>query len=353
MPKETAPLLEAGDAAECAGLQYLVTRDFGRALYQEVDQRFQEHRVRTWFEQIQAERRDRGLMEYHDPKDLRFLLKELTWHRSVTRMLFPGITSTWDENARALSRLLNLWAHHDIEPSVGNIKILLELFKIVAKGLGLSTFHYHVGLHLARAELILEGKWIQKAGAASVPQEAADYVNQAVEKNKEFKKRPPVGHEWIGRPGKRRVKLSLALRDITENGQSIRGELGPNPEKKISDWLKRYPRGGDLYIDDDGAVMGYVKGVAHLVGWLGEEPKPIPEASYLKGDEFVFDGQDLIPALSQNTRPLSQDMRIKIVAKLKESGYESGTEVDFSVFNEVFVLTDFGRAKPLGIRIED
>lgn len=353
MPREIPPLLEFGDAAECAGLQYLLTRDFGRDLFNEVNQRFLEHNVRTWFEQIQAERRERGLMEYQDPKDLRFLLKELTWHRSVMRMLFGGITSTWDENAKALSRLLNLWAHHEIEPSTANIKTLLELFKIVAQGVGLSVFHYRVGLHLERVNLILGGIWVPTSTQVPLPTEAADFVTVAVEKNKEFIKRPPVGHEWIGTPGRRRVKLSLALKDITENGKSIKSELGTNPDKKIASWLKQYPRGGDLYIDDDGAVMGYVKGVAHLIGWFGEEPTPNNDANYLKGDNYEFDGDSIVKMQTNIPSTLSPSVQQSIVATLTGKSFKPGTVIDISVFNEVYVVEEDGTTKPLGLRLED
>jgi hypothetical protein len=114
-----------------------------------------------------------------------------------------------------------------------------------------------------------------------------------------MEKRPPVGSVWTGEIGTRKIVIHKALRDVTQNGVSIRTSLLPNAEEVISRWLRYYPMGGVANVAKDGAVMGYVKGTAYLIGWLGvqQEDEKEPLGFFLEHD-YEFTGEDVLDVVT-------------------------------------------------------
>ena len=261
-----------GTPFEWAGIEYLLAREFGRQFHELVDSRFKQHNVNTWFDQIMARRIADKMPKYDDPADPRFLLKEAIYWNSEIRLVVPEIQENWDEPAKKLANTLNLWAHQKVNPTAEAFLDVLVRMETVSQGLGLEDLVDHLDLQIQRTKQIRNGVWVPQNATIQVPEDATKYATEVVQKVEEVKQRPPVGHEWIGEPGKRIVYLSKATRDVYEKGISIRDELGENADEKITSWLRYYPQGGRLHIDTDGAVLGFKKGIGYLIGWLGEEP---------------------------------------------------------------------------------
>ena len=280
-----------GTPFEWAGIEYLLAREFGRQFHVLVDSRFKQHNVATWFDQIIARRIADNMPKYDDPADPRFLLKETIYWNSEIRLVVPEVKEDWDEPAKKLANTLNLWAHQKVNPTAEAFLDVLVKLETVSQGLALDQFLEHLDLQIERTKQIKNGVWVPTGPTIQVPADASKYATEVVEKVEEIKKRPPVGHEWIGEPGERIVDLSKATRDVYEKGISIRSELGENADAKITSWLRYYPLGGKLRIDTDGAVLGFKKGIGYLIGWLGEEPDIKHEESrgfYLPNEyEFV------------------------------------------------------------------
>ena len=261
-----------GTPFEWAGIEYLLAREFGRQFHELVDSRFKKHNVASWFDQIMARRIADKMPKYDDPTDPRFLLKETIYWNSEIRLVVPEVDEEWNEPAKKLANTLNLWSHQKVNPTAEAFLDVLVKLETVSQGLALDYFLEHLDLQIERTKQIKNGVWTPTGPSIQVSDEANKYATEVVEKVEEVKKRPPVGHEWIGEPGERIVDLSKATRDVYEKGISIRDELGDNAEEKITSWLRYYPQGGKLRIDTDGAVLGFKQGIGYLIGWLGEEP---------------------------------------------------------------------------------
>ena len=276
---------------EWAGLYYVLAKEFGSAFHKLVDERFVAQNVTNWFEKIMERRAAAKQPIYDDPDDPRFLLKETLYKGSDIRTLVPEVNKNWDDGAYKLVKTLNLWSHHKINPTADSYLDLLVRLEDVSIGLGLGEFIGILQPQFERTKQIRDGVWQPESKVTVIPEEATSYAEEVVAIVEEVKRRPPVGHEWIGEPGNRIVELSKATRDVYEKGVSIRSELGDNAEEKITSWLRYYPLGGKLRIDTDGAVLGFNKGIGYLIGWLGEEPgvkKEEPRGFYLPHEyEFV------------------------------------------------------------------
>jgi hypothetical protein len=88
------------------------------------------------------------------------------------------------------------------------------------------------------------------------------------------KRRPPIGQEWKGELGARKLSLIRPTGDLYDVGakRSVKSELLPDPDAKIISWLAIMPIGGEVYVAEDGAVAAFVHGVMRLIGYMGLEP---------------------------------------------------------------------------------
>jgi hypothetical protein len=125
------------------------------------------------------------------------------------------------------------------------------------------------------------------------------------------KKRPPIGQEWKGDLGTRKLSLIRPTGDLYDvvAKRSVKSELLPDPETKISSWLAIMPIGGEVYVSDDGAVAAFVHGVMRLIGYMG--PEPAVAAHELRGfftleDFLVRNGS--IESAEFETEPLLIDI---------------------------------------------
>ena len=272
---DTIPLPNLGTPFEYAGIQYLLAKEFGQQFFQLVDSRFRSHNVYSWFAQIQSRRAEDGQPVYEDPSDARFLLKEALYWNSEFRLVLPEILDDWDNFAKKLVKTLNSWSHQKFDPTAEAFLILLVQLESVAQGLKLDSLLTKLDELIVRTRALKNGVWLPSEEEVRVSSEAADFASTITKKIDEIKKRPPVGHEWIGKPGNRIIELSRATRDVYENGRSIRDQLGGEATEKIDAWLRYYPLGGRLRVDSDGAVLGFKQGIGYLVGWFGDDPDVI------------------------------------------------------------------------------
>jgi hypothetical protein len=343
------PLPNEGTAAEFAGIYYVLSKAFALDLYNLVNDTIVSKTGDTnWFGKINADREEKGLFKYLDPKDPRFLLDQANYHHSILRLVIPGIDVAWDTAAAKLKKLLNNWSHHQVEPKPTTFLELLYPMSVIARQskLGLDET---MGKLIERTKQIRDMVWVPEGPAAELPQEAEIYAEEVEQKIQEIKRRPPVGSPWIGEPGQRRVKLSKALHDITENGVSIKSELSPDPEIKVAEFLRYYPNGGDLRIDDDGAVLGYIKGDPFLVGWLGEEPGVKPEEirGFIDSRDYIFLGNDLKDSVTNEllSEVAEEPIDILINGINAWGGLEIGSVINVTEYGDLVFITEQGETK--------
>jgi hypothetical protein len=341
----TLPLPVRGDAVEFAGIQYVLNFDFGIQLYEKVVNYVDSHGIdKNWFEHIQASYELKKLPRYDDPKDPRFLLKEAVFHGSPIRPAFPGLaehTELWVGIARELREAMNFWSHHKILPSHDTFLGYLAPFSELATLCGLPVSHDAQRV-IQRVRDLKEGKTFSSPATEQLPPAAQEYAKRVSEEIEREKIRPPLGGEWIGDIGQRRVHLNRALRDVTEQGNSIKSEFGQDAEEKIANLLRNFPLGSDLYIDDDGAIMGYKKGTAFLLEWLGEEPsvnKAEPRGFYTQ-HKYQFDNTDILELESQTKlSSVAQESISNLLNGLRVWGLKQGDIFRVSIYGDV-VYTD-------------
>jgi hypothetical protein len=297
------PLPNSESIVEIAGIQHVVTSTFAKELYEVVATRIEKKAPGyDWFKLVNADRLKNKMPPYDHPKDARFLLAEVVYHKSPVRMVLPEIDEAGLELVYKIRSILNKWSHDQVEPTAANfLNLLYPLGDLCAQiGLDMSD---DVEKLIERAKAIKNHVWIpdDQIKTQPLPQDAQTYAKRIEEIVERVKQRPPVGSPWVGEKSKRKVQLNRALLDITENGNSIKHEFGDNADEKIREFLRYYPLGSDLHIDTDGAVLGYKKGEPYLVGWVGEEPDVNPEEvrGFLLPHEYEFVATDIVDIVTQ------------------------------------------------------
>jgi hypothetical protein len=292
------PLLETESEVEIAGLYFHAVRQLGTSLGSVIDAKFREKDAADWFDVIREARLKQKAPVYDDPFDPRFLIKEAVIPGSPVALAIPGFGTEWRESAFKLKGQINKWSHFSVSPTVQNLILVFETIYKVASLSGLDI-KSDFALSLDRLRQISDGRWTKTPSTSLIEsindRDAEQYARDLAKKLETMEKRPPVGSAWTGDIGTRKIVIHKALRDVTENGVSIRTSLLPNAEEVISRWLRYYPMGGEASVAADGAVMGYIKGTAHLIGWLGtqQEDEKDPLGFFLEHD-YEFTGTDVL-----------------------------------------------------------
>lgn len=228
-----------------------------------------------WFAEIKHYRLTRNdPFTYKSPNDLRFILGEATVEDSQIWHLIPNAAQVWFNSANSLRLKLNLFHHQQLAPTLNTLLQIATLFDQVATAPGLEVASWAKALQ-SRAKSILEGSFKPQVTPPQplVPVGAEDVVEQYETEIKKQVERPAWGARWAGDKPERKLTLDRNTRDIYDsNGVSVRHELGDLANHVISIWLQYFPRGGEVWVAEDGATMGYIKGLPKMIGWFGASP---------------------------------------------------------------------------------
>lgn len=290
-------LLESADEIAIAGTIHYFVRRFGQELGEQVDLKLKTKASPNWFLALKQARKAAGLPTYDDVHDPRFLLKECLDDDGIVHFGINGFDSEWKLNAAVLRRKLNSWFHGSLEPNLTTFIPLVELLNNLAERSKLAV-SINLNAALIRARSIEAGHYIPTLPQKSVPQNLQDseFIEKLKAKKAAIVKRPPIGSEWTGAKGTRKIVISKVMNDVTENGNSIKNQLGPDPDEVIKSWLRYYPLGGEAKVADDGAVMGFKLGQAYLIGWLGESPATSSSNAFqgfVLPHEYIFTRNDV------------------------------------------------------------
>ena len=308
------------------GTIFSVLSALGYELGGRYDSKLRDKLGATWFDDIQAQRE----VTYKSMFDPSFVLAEPWFYSdSPTRACLPT-TQEFYQMLKGARKLRNSWAHLNVEPSFTSLEKDLKYLQLFCHLAGLQLEELIKQIR-TRIRDIIERGWVPQANAENDAELQAEIVRlnelmaglkadqvatqmdvaakdlAEVKLRIENQVRPMVGQEWAGELGSRKLMLIKQTRDLydVDAKRSARNELLPEPEKKISDWLAVMPIGGDVYVAQDGAVAGYVRGVMRLIGYLGEEPKV--SKNELRGffilEEFVVAGDQVISS-EYETEPI-------------------------------------------------
>jgi hypothetical protein len=330
-----------------ASLEIATANEFSQYL----DSRFKAEGEPNWFENIQHYRRSiNSPFNYLAPNDLRFVLGEATLPDSQIWHLIPNINQMWVNAADGLRKKLNQLHHQQLKPDLNTLYQIASLFDAVTAGPGLAVSSWARALK-GRVQDIRSGRFQKPVDSTSTfpfPAEISVLEREYEVVKRSVEKRPPWGAKWTGPKPARRLTLDRHTRDIYDsNGLSVKSELGQIGEQVIALWLRYFPLGGEVWVDSDGATMGYLKGTATMVGWFG--PGPDEQTDSVRGfvlpKEFEFTGADILDIESGALLTESAEESVKaLMIQLSES-LPRGTRLNITDYGDVFVPVSEGEPK--------
>ena len=304
-----------------------------------------------WFDDIRLFRKNQGApFHYLAPNDLRFVLNEAAQPDSQIAYLIPNIDYAWVNAADGLRKKLNQLHHQQLKPDLNTLFQVANLFQQVTEGPGLELAAWARALK-TRVQDILNGRFSkpkEPTPTPVVPEEVKEIEREYEQAKREQEKRPAWGARWTGPKPGRKLSVDRHTRDIYDsNGVSVKHELGEIADQVTETWLRYFPLGGEVWVAEDGATMGYIKGLPKMIGWFG--PAPDEESDTVRGfvlpREFEFTGDDIVDVdsrsfLSKNANePISDHLAI-LAEKL-----DKGARLNITDYGDLFIPVDEGEPK--------
>lgn len=295
----TLTLPESDNHVILLGIIAALELETAKCLEKLIDGQFKASGESDWFESIKSYRLSRGEpFGYKSPTDLRFLLSEATHEDSQIWQLIPGAGQQWMNAAQNLKFKLNQFHHQQLSPDLNTLLILATLIDTVSTGPNLESALWARAL-ISRTKALLSGTYSPKPQNPifNPPEEIAEIEQKYAEVIEARTKRPPLGSPWKGDEPERHLTLDRNTRDVYDkNGISVMAEIDQRGTEVIDKWLWYFPLGGDIFVAEDGAVMGYIKGDKYMIGWLGPEPEGYSKQvrGYVLPHEYVFTGISVI-----------------------------------------------------------
>jgi hypothetical protein len=253
-----------------------------------------------WFEDVRYYRKSQGApFNYNSANDLRFVLNEATQNDSQIWHLIPNMNQMWVNAPDNLRKKLNQLHHQQLRPDLQTLFQISSLFQQVTETPGLEVAGWARAVK-SRVQSILAGTF--QPPMMQIPEPAKPEAVKEIEREyetvrKEFEKRPPWGARWAGSKPSRELNLDRHTYDIYDaTGMSVKHELGEIADQVIAMWLRYFPRGGEVFVDPDGATMAYIKGTPTMVGWFGPAPDEDKEnvRGFVLPRDYEFTGTDII-----------------------------------------------------------
>lgn len=313
-----------------------------------LNHRFQTEGNPDWFQDIRHYRKSYGdPFAYQDAKDLRFVLGEATLPDSQIGHQIPNMDSLWINTANMLRKKLNQLHHQQLSPDLNTLYQVATLFHQVTSAPGLEVAGW-AGAVKTRAKDILNGVYVRPETPTATPElpEPVKEIEREYEKTqRDREKRPPWGARWTGPKPQRQLSLDRHTRDIYDgNGKSAKSELGELGDQVVEIWLRYFPRGGEVWVDPDGAAMGYIKGKATMIGWFGEAPDedPTQVRGFVLPYEYEFDGEEIIDiGTKKKLSAVSEDPNAPELKHLNEL-IQPGTRLNITDYGDLFTPVEEG-----------
>lgn len=336
------------DKLEIAGVQYLLGLDFAKSLVRSFEPRLPAGvTLAHWFESVVSGYPEAKRYAYTSPFDARFLLIEAKKRDSSLSRMMPEVDSTWVANAKPLIGQLNAWSHQGIDPSLDALLDMVFPMVEISKLSNLDILSSLESL-IARVRSIKNGTWVspkqtEREPEAALPPEGQSFVSGVEAKLKDVENRPPLGGFWAGSAPTRPLRISRAEHDLTENGLSIKHELGLDADEKIRDFLRYYPLGGQVMAAADGAIRGFYKGDPILIGWLKGDPFENSETirGFKVEHDYVFTGNDIVEVESQaKLTEVAEESVDSLIQALKTWGLPADSMLMLTTYGDLVLLQE-------------
>ena len=348
----TLTLPETDNHVLLLGIIAALELDTAKGLAGLIDEQFRSSGESDWFTSIQHYRQSRGeSFGYKSPKDLRFLLSEAIHEDSQIWHLIPGVDQAWMNAAQNLRYKLNQFHHQQLSPDLNTLLVIATLINTVSTGPNLDSALWARAL-ISRTKSLLAGNYAPKPQSPipNPPEEIAEIEQKYAEVIEARAKRPPLGSPWTGDEPERHLTLDRNTRDVYDkNGLSVMREIVQKGTEVIDKWFWYFPLGGDIFVAEDGAVMGYIKGDKYMIGWLGPEPEEYSNQvrGYVVPHDYLFSGESVIDvATGGRVQDSARDDCGELIKQLF-SKIEADTALSISDYGDLFIPVEEGEPKRL------
>jgi hypothetical protein len=307
---------------------------------------------KEWFEDVRHYRKSIGdPFTYKNPEDMRFIINEAVQDDSQIWHLIPNMNNAWTTAAIGLRTRLNNFHHGQLKPDLQSLLQIATLFDSIASSSGLGVADWARALK-TRIKKILDGtfeKPVELNPPVAIPDVPSDVTDVYNETKKELDKRPPLGSKWQGEKPQRKLTLDRATEDLYEDGLSVSIELGELKEQTITTWLRYFPRGGEVWVDPDGASMAYVKGIARMVGWFGPEPDGDEHEvrGFVVPRDYEFTGSDVRHLESGKLLTSSSVDSVREIIEVLSKHLVQNDRVSITDYGDMFNSVTEGVAKKI------
>lgn len=238
----------------------------------------------------------------YDPQDPSTILRDYVFeHDSPYFAVFGGDWKKQTE-AKKLLTTRNLWFHFGDDPTLG-------MLREAARGVRgfVSSSGLHIGRRIdqlvARLDDLASGRYPERpettAPSAGPEPEAVPEIEIPADLA-----RPRIGGTWIGDIPSERYRITPTgdvLHPTTMKSLSER--VDGDFREKVRVWTAVPPRGGELWVDVDGAVGGYVGPTPRLLGYLGADPEGETARGFFTPHYYIVDGGEVVDVDTEERRP--------------------------------------------------
>ncbi|MDZ8275717.1 hypothetical protein R2Q81_07105 [Microbacterium aquimaris] len=307
-----------------------------------------------WFDDYVARRKQEDPVHVRgrlSPADPSFFLKEFRHAEdTVYRDVIPNTP-----DLRVLSKKIidirNTWMHFGDEPTVMHLREAAEYLRDFGTKASMGVAGPATRM-IKRVDRIRTGQY-QPAAVQTPASSTTPTSDNTAEPPVEIplepltdEPRPPIGSIWRGDIPERRIRVTRT-RDVVDiaTGASLRSEVVGDLSEKLRRWISARPL-GDLWVDRDGAVGGFVEGQERLLGYTGEDPEGETARGFLVRRFYdIYDGRlidlDSGSVLSDTVQEDCAERARKIEDTVAEA-MEPGGTIRVTNYGDVLYLDETG-----------
>lgn len=226
----------------------------------------------------------------------------------------------------------NTWFHFGEDPTAVDLAEAASTVRSFVSGAGMHITT-RIDSLLDRLELLTAGGLVTSMAAEhSARSESNEALAPVPVSIPTDLARPPIGAIWIGAIPEMRYRATKTGDVINpETLESVKGRVVGDPDEKIRAWLAVAPRGGELWIDSDGAVGGFIGASPRLLGYLGPEPEGEVARGFFLPHFYEAQGAEIVD-LDRGDRLTSP------IATM----VERGTPLRVTTYGDVLLIDDQG-----------
>lgn len=311
----------------------------------------------SWFDDYVARRNAQDpahVKRRQSSSDPSFFLREyLHAPETLYRDVIPN-TGDLRMLSKKIIDIRNTWLHFSDEPSVTQLREAAELIRGFGAKASMGVAAPAARM-IKRIDRIRTGQY-PSAGVQTARQAEPPTSDQGAEPPAEIpletvsdEPRPPIGSPWRGAIPERRVRVTKTG-DVVDvaTGASLRDEVVGDFREKIRQWTSPRPL-GDLWVDTDGAVGGFVEGQERLLGYTGEDPAGETARGFLVRRFYDIDDGRIVDvdsgsALGDTVRP-EYGQRVRDIESAVTAVVEPGGTIRVTNYGDVLYLDETGTAR--------